>query len=336
VAKSRTAVDPRFGRFIDLERLAGEQAGIVSRAQALRVGLTPNSLAAAVAARRWQRVHDGVYAIFTGPLPESSRIWAGLAWAGQGAALARSTAMSQFGLTGSDDGLIHIVVDHSRRVGNTGDVRVSRRRDLERFVHPAKRPRSVRLEDAVLHEAASRDRLSDGLGLIADACQGRRTTEGRLRVALADFPSLRNRRIWSAVLDDVAIGTHSFLEISYLRRVERGHRLPTPDRQHAARSLGRRVWRDGDYPQWGISLELDGRLGHEWSTDRRRDRRRDLVLAGSGGLTLRHGYADVFEDACETAALVVRVLWARGWQGQPRACGHDCRLWDCLRLLASA
>jgi hypothetical protein len=153
---------------------------------------------------------------------------------------------------------------------------------------------------------------------------------------LSDFPGLRNRRIWSAVLDDIAQGAHSFLEITYLRRVERSHGLPTPDRQHAGRSFGRRVWRDGDYPQWGISLELDGRLGHEWSADRRRDRRRDLVLAGSGGLTLRHGYADVLEEYCETAALVVRVLWARGWQGRPRACGADCELWGCLRLLASA
>jgi hypothetical protein len=125
------------------------------------------------------------------------------------------------------------------------------------------------------------------------------------------------------------------LEVTYLRKVERAHGLPTPERQRQATTLGRRIWRDGDYPAWGVALELDGRIGHEWNTDRRRDRRRDIIHAGGGGVTLRHGYEDVVDEACESAALVARVLTSRGWTGTPTDCGPACRLSATLRRLAA-
>jgi hypothetical protein len=321
----------------ELEALATQQAGVVSRKQALRLGVTPKAIECAIAAKRWQRVYPGVYAFFTGPLPELSRMWAGLLWAGEDAVLGSASALRQFGVTSvADPGRIHVVVDHSSKTRNIDGVSVTRRRDLARFVHPVKRPPSVRLEDAALHEAAAKPTVKDGLAVIADVCQQRVTTEARLRQMLIDMPRLPGKAIWTAVLDDVASGAHSLLEVSYLRNVERAHGLPKPNRQRAGTSLARRVWRDGEYPDLGVALELDGRLGHEWASDRRLDRKRDLVVAGSGGVALRHGYADVLDEACETAALVVRVLWSRGWQGQPTACGPECTLWDVLHLLDSA
>ena len=202
---------------------------------------------------------------------------------------------------------------------------MTRRRDLPRYLHPVKRPPSVRLEDAVLHEAAAGSGLADGLAVIANACQERRTSPARLRSSLELFPQLTRRDRRVAVLDDVASGAHSYLEITYLHRVERAHGLTSPDRQRQGISQGRRAWRDGDYPQFEITLELDGRLGHDWSSDRKKDRKRDLLIAGRGGVTLRQG--------CETAAYVVRVLWARGWRGQPVLCGTGCRLNEVLGLL---
>lgn len=223
------AVNPSWPCSTELRDLARAQAGVVSRDQAMRLGLTPDVVRAAVKARRWQRIHRGVYALFTSPLPEPSRVWAGLLWAGNGAALAGPTAIRQYGVNLADpDGRIHLLVDHERRIGSTDSVRVTRRRDLQRFVHPVRQPPTLRLEDAVLHHAANGPEVAAGLGLLADACQSRRTTPDRLHAALLDLPALRNRQIWAAVLDDVATGAHSFLEISYLRRVERAHGLPTP------------------------------------------------------------------------------------------------------------
>ncbi|WP_075052015.1 hypothetical protein [Gordonia malaquae] len=43
--------------------------------------------------------------------------------------------------------------------------------------------------------------------------------------------------------------------------VERAHGLPAPLRQ-APTGVGRPGFRDLDYPEWGVVVELDGRLGH--------------------------------------------------------------------------
>jgi hypothetical protein len=72
-----------------------------------------------------------------------------------------------------------------------------------------------------------------------------------------------------------------------------------------------------------LALELDGRLGHEWATDRHADRRRDGLGLGVGVTTLRLGYADVI-DACRTAILVAAALTARGWAGRARPCRPGC------------
>jgi hypothetical protein len=76
----------------------------------------------------------------------------------------------------------------------------------------------MRLEAAVLL-LASRTRAADeAIGVIADACQSRRTTPGRLRETLDQLPTnQRHRRLLGELLDDVATGAYSYLEVRYLR-----------------------------------------------------------------------------------------------------------------------
>jgi hypothetical protein len=46
--------------------LLGCQRGVLSRAQALDVGLTDKAIAVRLRSGRWQRLHTGVYATFSG------------------------------------------------------------------------------------------------------------------------------------------------------------------------------------------------------------------------------------------------------------------------------
>ncbi len=314
----------------ELSTLVGAQAGVVSRGQLLELGLTDSTVKAHLKAGRWQRVHTGVFATFTGDLSELAAIWAGLLVAAPDAVVSHATALRLFGMRGlPDDGRIHVSVSHQRQIGAKPGLVVHRRCRLAAVVHPSRQPPSVRLEDAVLHVAAAPDqdgRQAGRIAVIADACQQRLTNVTRLRAALDLLPVLPGRRTLAGVLDDVAVGAHSYLELSYLRRVEKAHGLPRMERQAAASVGGRRIWRDGWYPEFGVAHELDGRLGHEWSTDRRQDRLRDLTAAGEGLITVRHGYADVVDEPCLTAHLVAAVLQARGWTGRPRRCGKACRL----------
>ena len=126
-------------------------------------------------------------------------------------------------------------------------------------------------------------------------------------------------------LSDVADGVESVLEYRYVRRVERPHGLPEARRQRVVVTGGRRRRTDNDYEQFGLIVELDGRLGHE-GAGVFRDRTRDNITAASGKVSLRFGWADVDAQACEVAQDVARLLWSRGWQGKLRRCGVGCRV----------
>ena len=120
-------------------------------------------------------------------------------------------------------------------------------------------------------------------------------------------------------LGEVAEGAESLLEVAYVRKVERAHGLPRATRQ--VRSAG--VRRDFEYEEWGVVVEVDGRLGHEGehlAIDRRRDRR----AAGQGKVTLRAGWVDVEADSCELAVDVHGALWVRGYREPLRPCGVSC------------
>jgi very-short-patch-repair endonuclease len=126
-----------------------------------------------------------------------------------------------------------------------------------------------------------------------------------------------------AALADVAAGAHSPLELRYLRDVERAHGLPSGSRQHAVVRSGGRYFDDVRYPEYGVTVELDGRVAHPdeacW-----RDMRRDNSSVLAGRRVLRYGWADVAGRPCAVAAQVVAVLRAAGWRGAPHGCHRGC------------
>ncbi len=216
---------------IALRPLLTLQRGVFSREQAQAVGLSPKAIEANLAARRWQRLFDGVYAAYTGQLTPQARVWGALLWAGPGAAISDITALRWHGFTGGDDAIVHVSVDHGRRVIEPPSIALTRRRRLDRFVRANRVPATLGVDDAAVHTASRLGASAGGLGLLADVCRHGFTTPRRLRNALAVLPELKDRKVLWAVLDDVASGAHSFLEPSWLRRVEKPHGLPAPRRQ---------------------------------------------------------------------------------------------------------
>lgn len=317
----------------DLDSLmacAAEQGGIVSRAQARGCGLSDCWLRHQVAARRWQRVHPGVYATFTGDLPWESRCWAALLRCGEGAALAGSTALEIWtpGPTSGSAvgrGDVVVAVDERRRVSKAAGVDIWRVDRLEQHVHPVRRPRRLRFESAVLLTASRTRASDDAIAVIADACQSRCTTPARLRTVLEEMPhNLRFRPFLRKLLDDVATGAYSYLEVHYLRDVERPHGLPTGRRQRRVKPGRHPSFRDVEYLGFDVIAELDGRLGHEDLTERSGDMQRDNDATRNGSRTARIGYHQVMSRCCDTAQVVVDLLRLGGWPGRPRPCGPAC------------
>ena len=298
---------------------------MISRAQALACGLTAARLRWLVRSGRWQRVHAHTYATFTGPLSFEARVWAAILRAGRGAVASHRTAAYLDGLCDDAGPVVHVTAPVERHVRTKIDgVRVHYAHRLPRTRHPSRNPPRTRLDETVLDLVDVAAHPRDAEGWVTAACQRRLTTPERLADALGRRKKIRWRPMVEAMLGDVAEGAQSPLELRHLRRVERAHALPTGCRQR--RVAGSRViWIDVDYAEYGVRVELDGRIGHV-GEGRFRDRRRDNRATVDGHATLRYGHADVFGDPCAVAAEQVRVLRSRGWTGHPRSCGPSCRV----------
>lgn len=181
-------------------------------------------------------------------------------------------------------------------------------------------PPRIAVEDALL-DLCAEGRESDVIDVVARAVQGRYTTVAALRRRLLERPRVSHRRLLTGLLCDVDEGTETFLEIAYLRDVERAHDLPRGTRQH--RNAAGQV-RDVRYDKFATVVELDGRLGHE-GMGRFRDMDRDNYAVVSGEVTLRYGHFDVTQRSCPVAWQIASVLAGRGWSGIPRRCPR-CRL----------
>ncbi len=305
-----------------LRDLINRQEGLVSRQQARRAGWTDDAIRAQLVAGRWQRLHRAVYATYSGPLSWRARVLAAVLAAGPGAVTSHETAAALHGLREPHaDEPVHVTVPVSRRVEPLPGVTVHYAHRLDATRHPTAWPPRTRVEDTVLDLV---DRAADPVEVeawVTRACQRRRTTPARLSAAAGRRRKLRFRRVVQALVDDVAAGAESPLELEYLR-IERRHGLPRARRQK--RYVGQRVVRvDAEIESARLRVELDGRTGHV-EEGAFRDRRRDNGATVDGQATLRYGAAELFGTPCEVAAEVARVARTRGWAGQPRPCGPGC------------
>jgi very-short-patch-repair endonuclease len=274
---------------------------------------------------RWQRLHYGVYASFTGAPPRGAVLWAAVLRAGPQSILSHETAAELDGLVDKPSTLLHVTIPQSQRVRPIDGIAIHRSTRILEARGPWLLPPRTMIEETVLDLTQHAVSFDAVISLLARACQRRLTLPELLRQRV----EMRGRMRWHAeilqALEDVADGVHSPLEYRYLRDVQRAHGLPAAKRQVRAVQGGRGIFRDVCYVQFGVVIELDGKASH---ADRRlQDNRRDNAAAARGLITLRYGWADVTERSCKTALEVGQTLHTRGWPGPLRNC-RRCNLGD--------
>jgi len=310
--------------------IAQSQSGAVSRQQLLRAGIASKLINARLKHGRWQQLHWGVYAVFTGPVPRETELWAVLLRAGPGAALSHLAAAELHGLIDYPGESIYVTVPSARRVTMHGVVvRTSAR--IAEATHPGREPPRTTIEETVFDLIELAHTLDDACGWITRAVGRRLTTAERLTEAL----KLRKKMRWRATLGDILAaagdGIHSVLEYRYLRDVERAHGLPRSRHQVRVLIDGKTAYRDVYYEEYRLAVELDGRLAHP-DEERGRDQRRDNHGGPDDVLTTRYDWQDVASHPCQTALLQARILRRRGWTGTPRPCSEGCPLTDFPRI----
>jgi hypothetical protein len=290
----------------------------------MAAGMTRHAIYARLASGRWQRVHPGVYATYTGPLARESQMWAAVLGARPGAVLCHQTAAELHGLLEpAKGGAIHVMVARGQTVAAMRGVVVHYSRRVDAARHPALKPPRTRLAETVLDLAEAERTANGATSWILSACASRRTTPERLLAAMDARPRMRRRKILLAALGDARIGVHSFLEHGYLYRVQLPHGLPEGTRQRRTRSGVAYRYEDVRFEEYGVVVELDGQRAHP-EGERWRDTRRDNSSAVQGLITLRYTYADVMERPCEVADEIARTLRGRGYTGMAYRCGPSC------------
>lgn len=297
--------------------LEWRQSGTVRRRQVLDLGGSDDDIARLVRRRELTIVLPGVYVDHTGPLTWDQRAWC---------AVHVHWPASLTGLSALPDpprGVVHVAIDDRRSVRRLAGIVAHRTSDFEARTDWMKSPPRIALEHALI-DLASSARTDEAFALLARTIHSRETWPGRIRETLAARPRVRQRALLLGLLDDLEVGASSVLERGYLHDVERRHGLPAGRRQRRFRELTSRGYRDVDYEDYRLKVELDGRAFHDtvaaWNADHDRDL--DAAVADDAR-TVRLGYAQVFGGACVTASRIATLLQRGGWDGTPVRCS-DC------------
>jgi hypothetical protein len=263
---------------------------------------------------RWQQPCHGVVVIHSGPLSRDELIWVVVLGSGTGAALGGLTAAHLDGLTGFDDGHIHVVVPASRQVRTRlpEPTIVHRSRVLgPADVHPVRQPPRTRTPRSIL-DAASWMRTDNGTrAVLAAGVQQRLVRAEHLTAALARRGTVPRRALIRATLGDIAGGAQALSELDFCKLTRR-FGLPEPTRQALRPDKHGRVrWLDACWESARLVVEVDG-LWHMDATAWWADMRRENELTLSGYRVLRFPTFAVRDHPEEVAAQIADALGLGG------------------------
>jgi len=308
---------------LSLSDVLDRQVGVLSREQALTAGLSRHAIAARLDCGRWQRLHWGVFAAFSGPVPRSAQLWGAVLRAGDDAVLSYQTAAETWKLIDQQSSMLHVSVPKQSGSLTIPGLVLHYSSRLPAARHLARLPPQTTLEETVLDLADSASTAEDAVAWAIKACQRRLTTPERLTSSLADRNRARWRRDLADAITEVKAGVHSPLELRYLRDVERRHGLPRGERQVLTIRGGTRQYHDVRYTRYGVCVELDGVTAHP-AESRLGEERRDNANTLDGLRTLRYSWARVAYHACAVALEVADLLRTCGWPGSLGRCGKGC------------
>jgi hypothetical protein len=210
---------------------------------------------------------------------------------------------------------VHLTVPYHRQVDEQPRLTIHRSRTLSDVdIHPVFRPTRTRIERTVLDLLADRTTANAALGLVADSIRGGLSSPDALRAALALRPMTRWRRVVLDALPDLRAGAQSVLEVREAT-LRRRHGLPAGERQ-VRRLTGGAEYLDVLVAEFGLHVEVDGRLGHDRAREVWRDMQRDNRSEMRGLRHLRYGWADIVDRPCEVAIEQGQVLRQQGWTGR--------------------
>jgi hypothetical protein len=291
-----------------LASLLGAEDGAVRQAVAL--GVVPEHVVQhAVRAGHVESVYAGVLLAPDVANSRSGRWRAALLRAGPGAALSHLTALEVWGLPVPRHDEVHVTTGRARRVRVDGIVGHRRRGFVAEPPHVLVRYGvSVTSLERSLVDAWP---LLDGDAQRAPLLQafGRRmTTADRVVRALEETPRLPGRVALRALLNKIAAGCRSELELWGYDQVFTGPGMPALERQVPVKVDGRTMYLDLLHRATATNFELDGTKWHDRVSQRERDVARDAALATVGIHAIRFTHDQLTLDPQRVRRQVIAIL----------------------------
>jgi len=169
----------------------------------------------------------------------------------------------------------------------------------------------VPLDEAVVHSWPLLP-ASHRTGLVISAVTRQHVSIDRLRRRLAEMPKLTGAADLKRLLDLVAAGCHSPLELWGALHVFTGPGMPAFKRQHSVAGYLLDVYAE----QERVAFELDGHAFHGDPVQRERDLRRDAALAAHGIQVVRFTYARLMSEPEAVRREVLAILAAARRRGR--------------------
>lgn len=216
--------------------------------------------------------------------------------------LSHTTALALWEMI-EDKGLcLHVSVSPDRGVRSGSGLVVHRRAAAERPYDIAGLP-VTGLDAALLDSWSLLNRRTAQSGsvqlaraAVINAVRSGRTSVRRLRDAISTRPNLAARSGFCELLDLIAGGCQSELEIWGVRQVLRIDGIPNFVQQYRVDLPGGAAYLDAALPDAKLGIELDGAAFHGDSLARERDIARDAALAALGWMVLRFSYRRLIND----------------------------------------
>jgi hypothetical protein len=255
MAPSTQSDRDRLGRALE------RQLDVITRQQALAVGLTDHALRHRLRpGGPWQSLLPGVYVAATGTPTASQRQMAALLYAGSGSMITGPAALACHRIRGGPAQHVDVLVPASRRRRDAAFVRLHRTNRMPeqawkfgplRYALPARA-----VADAVRGLAS----LRDVRAIVADAVQRGSCTVRDLAAELAAGPR-PGSALFREVLGDVADGIRSAAE-GDLKDLLAGSGLPMPLFNASVYAGDTFVAKpDAWWPEFGVAVEVDS---HQW------------------------------------------------------------------------
>jgi very-short-patch-repair endonuclease len=281
--------------------------GVISRQEALAIGLTTNQIARRVQSGVWEVLCPGVYHLAGAPMTPLSRLRVAVLAGGAGSAVSHQSAAWLWGIARpafSIDSMrgVTITVPHGRSARIRG-VRTVRSRHPVRAVMrkglPCTDPVRTIVDCATEISAAELDDLVDR------ALAHKVVANRRLVTVVTSAPEFRHHRGRALLLArfrarGVTGSPHPSVLESRMARVLRRHNIPEP-KAEVWWGADRRYRLDFAFPDLRLVIEVDGWAGHFAPEKRRSDHRRDRTLRQAGWTVLRYDWWEVTYDAVRVA-----------------------------------